>query len=40
MDKGVDEFKNGSFGNIVWENLHGENENEAKLIKINHMVIS
>lgn len=40
MDKGTDEFKNGSSGNNDWENLLGEDVNKAKLLKIKYMTIS
>lgn len=40
IDKGMDEFKNGSSGNNDWENLHGEDMNKAKLLKIKYMTIS
>lgn len=40
IDKGMDGFKNRSSGNDDWENLHEEDENQAKLLKVNHMTIS
>ena len=40
IDKGMDGFKNRSSGNDDWENLHEEEENQAKLLKVNHMTIS
>lgn len=31
-------FKNGSSGNENYENFHDEDEDQAKLLKINHMI--
>lgn len=40
MDKGIDDFKDGSSGNDDCKNLYEEDKNQAKPLKINHMTIS